>query len=231
MNKKNRIKPKQIEKQTNEAQATPAPVSDHSLMRNPTKLDEKNQEDTPALEETKPPKPEKSIPKGSVNDEKQITITTSEKIAKNICAATGTKAGALGHLFYGQAFVMNAVTSNWLADGYDWEERALEALREMELSNATEAMLAIQIISVHSAAVKFLLDAVDTNQTSEGRNTNVLWATRLMRLFNEQLEAMAKLKGKGSQQKVIVEHVNINAGGQAIVGAVGSGKPGQGGGE
>ena len=41
-----------------------------------------------------------------------------------------------------------------------------------------------------------------------------------MRLFTEQLEAMAKLKGKSGQQRVVVEHVNVAAGGQAIVGTV-----------
>ena len=41
-----------------------------------------------------------------------------------------------------------------------------------------------------------------------------------MRLFNEQLEAMSKLKGKAGQQKVTVEHVHVHGGGQAIVGAV-----------
>jgi hypothetical protein len=41
-----------------------------------------------------------------------------------------------------------------------------------------------------------------------------------MRLFNEQLDAMAKLQGKSGQQHVIVEHVTVAAGGQAIVGAV-----------
>jgi hypothetical protein len=39
-------------------------------------------------------------------------------------------------------------------------------------------------------------------------------------LFNKQLEAMAKLKGKTRQQKVIVEHVHVHHGGQAIVGTV-----------
>jgi hypothetical protein len=41
-----------------------------------------------------------------------------------------------------------------------------------------------------------------------------------MRLFNEQVETMAKLKGKIGQQRVVVEHVNVAAGGQAIVGTV-----------
>lgn len=59
-------------------------------------------------------------------------------------------------------------------------------------------------------------------------------ATRLMRLYTEQLEAMAKLKGKSTQQKVIVEHVHVHSGGQAIVGAVRtprSGKAGRGAGD
>jgi hypothetical protein len=41
-----------------------------------------------------------------------------------------------------------------------------------------------------------------------------------MRVFNEQLEVMQKLKGKTGQQKVTVEHVHVNEGGQAIVGAL-----------
>jgi hypothetical protein len=39
-------------------------------------------------------------------------------------------------------------------------------------------------------------------------------------VFIEQVETMAKLKGKTGQQQVVVEHVTVKAGGQAIVGAV-----------
>jgi hypothetical protein len=53
----------------------------------------------------------------------------------------------------------------------------------------------------------------------------------LLRLLNEQLEAMARLKGKAGQQKVTVEHVHVYPGGQAIVGAVNAGKEGPGEGE
>lgn len=48
-------------------------------------------------------------------------------------------------------------------------------------------------------------------------NTNR--ATKLMRTFTAQVEALQKLRGKG-QQTVRVEHVTVNAGGQAIVGHV-----------
>ena len=39
-------------------------------------------------------------------------------------------------------------------------------------------------------------------------------------MFNEQVETMAKLKGEGGQQHVVVEHVTVAAGGQVIVGNV-----------
>jgi hypothetical protein len=62
--------------------------------------------------------------------------------------------------------------------------------------------------------------ATAEGQTTEGMDLNVLRATRLMRLFNEQTETMAKLRGKTGQQRFVVEHVTVAAGGQAIVGAV-----------
>lgn len=47
----------------------------------------------------------------------------------------------------------------------------------------------------------------------QGCDANILRVTRLMRLFNEQVETMAKLKGKGGQQRVVVEYVTMGAGG------------------
>ena len=90
----------------------------------------------------------------------------------------------------------------------------------MAPQNVTEAMLATQMIAANDAALMFLRRATLDNQTFDGIEANVYRATRLMRIFNEQLEAMQKLKGKASQQKVTVEHVHVHEGGQAIVGAV-----------
>jgi hypothetical protein len=41
-----------------------------------------------------------------------------------------------------------------------------------------------------------------------------------MRIFSEQVETWLRLKGKGGQQRVVVEHVTVAAGGQAVVGMV-----------
>jgi hypothetical protein len=102
------------------------------------------------------------------------------------------------------------------------------AMAEMAPQNAIEAMLSIQMIAANEAALLFLRRAVLPKQHPEAIDANVLRATRLMRVFNQQLGAMQKLKGKASQQKVTVEHVHVHEGGQAIVGTVTPAKPSRG---
>jgi hypothetical protein len=92
---------------------------------------------------------------------------------------------------------------------------AIAFLGELGPTNPTEALLSAQMIGIHQAATQFLRRALASEQTVESTETN---ANRAMRLFIEQLEAMAKLNGKGGQQRVVVEHVTVAAGGQALVG-------------
>jgi hypothetical protein len=79
------------------------------------------------------------------------------------------------------------------------------------------------MIGVHNAAVDFIRLSLVAGQTLACIDKCAACAWRLMRLFNEQLGAMAKLKGTAGQQKVTVEHVHVHAGGQAIVGPVAQG--------
>jgi hypothetical protein len=53
-------------------------------------------------------------------------------------------------------------------------------------------------------------------------------AANASRTLTELLSALDRKRGKGGQQKVTVEHVHVHAGGQAIVGAVTPGAPGEG---
>ena len=48
---------------------------------------------------------------------------------------------------------------------------------------------------------------------------NINQANKLMRTFTAQIEALNKYRTKG-KQKITVQHVNVNEGGQAIVGDV-----------
>ncbi|MFO7666616.1 MAG: hypothetical protein R6V76_08360, partial [Desulfobacterales bacterium] len=49
-------------------------------------------------------------------------------------------------------------------------------------------------------------------------------AVQMMGASAKALDQLARLQGRVSSQKVTVEHVNVAAGGQAIVGAVTGGK-------
>lgn len=99
-------------------------------------------------------------------------------------------------------------------------QNASAMLAELQPTRATEALLAAQMVGAQRPAMEFLVRATLEGQTVVGADANVLRATRLMRIFNEQVETMAKLKGKGGQQRVVAEHVTVAAGGQAIVGTV-----------
>ena len=76
------------------------------------------------------------------------------------------------------------------------------------------------MVAAHDAALMFLARATLEGQHPEAIDANVLRATRLMRIFGEQLEAMQRLRGKAGHQKVTGEHVHVHEGGQAIVRAV-----------
>ena len=112
------------------------------------------------------------------------------------------------------------------ADEADRLVDAAALIREMAPQNATEAMLAAQMIATNDAALMFVHRATLENQSTEGVDANVLRGTRLMRVFIQQIEAMQKLKGKACQQNLAVGQVNVHQGGQAIVGSVSTLKAG-----
>jgi hypothetical protein len=80
-----------------------------------------------------------------------------------------------------------------------------------------ETLLAVQMAGVHNIAMEFLRRAALKEQTSDGLDLNVSRATRLLRIFALQMEALKKYRSNG-EQKVQVEHVHVHRGGQAIVG-------------
>ncbi|OSJ11253.1 hypothetical protein BST63_33330 [Bradyrhizobium canariense] len=93
-------------------------------------------------------------------------------------------------------------------------------------SDTIEGMMAAQLFASHAAAIECYRRAMLADQSVEGRQMNLTLAAKLTRANAEQAAALSKYRGKG-QQKVVVEHVHVYQGGQAIVGQValgGSGK-------
>lgn len=97
--------------------------------------------------------------------------------------------------------------------------RAVEQFESLAPADGAEGMLALQMVGTHEAALECLRRAAVPEQTFAGRDMALKHAHKLMSLYTQQLAALNKHRGKG-QQKVTVEHVNVAAGGQAIVGNV-----------
>jgi hypothetical protein len=96
---------------------------------------------------------------------------------------------------------------------------AQDALAGIGPRDAAEAMLAVQMVAVHEAAAECFRRAMLDGQSFEGRQANLGQANKLVRSYATLLEALDRHRGK-VQQTVRVEHVTVNAGGQAIVGVV-----------
>jgi hypothetical protein len=126
--------------------------------------------------------------------------------------------------------VTELVNVIWQPQGIGDEELRIKIVRAVELFNSlkpadgAESMLAQQMVGTHSAALECLRRAALADQTFAGRDMALKHAHKLMTLYTQQLAALNKHRGKG-QQKVTVEHVHVEAGGQAIVGTVETNKP------
>ena len=94
----------------------------------------------------------------------------------------------------------------------------LSVVKGIQPKDQIEAMLASQMAAVHMATMTFArrLDHVDNipQQDSAERTFN-----KLARTFATQVEALKRYR-TGGGQVVRVEHVNVHAGGQAVVGNV-----------
>ena len=95
----------------------------------------------------------------------------------------------------------------------------IEGLGGIAPRNAVEGLLSVQMVGVHNLAMEYLKRAALPNQTPDEVDANVHRAVRLLRTFTAQMEALNRNRGKISQQ-MVVENVNVNDGGQAIVGTV-----------
>jgi hypothetical protein len=95
------------------------------------------------------------------------------------------------------------------------------AMAAMQPADALEGMVG----AIHHAAMECYRRAAIDGQSFHGWREALNQASKLSRTFAALSEALDRRRGKG-QQRIIVEHVHVHAGGQAIVGSVTSGAPG-----
>ncbi len=94
----------------------------------------------------------------------------------------------------------------------------LSVVKGIDPRDQTEAMLAAQMAAVHMATMTFArrLASVETIPQQDSAQRAL---SKLTRTYTAQMEALRKYR-HGGEQKVTVEHVTVNEGGQAIVGNV-----------
>jgi homoaconitase/3-isopropylmalate dehydratase large subunit len=94
----------------------------------------------------------------------------------------------------------------------------LSVIRDIKPRDQLEAMLASQMACVHIASMTFAR-RMNHTQTTHHQDSAVNAYNKLLRTFTSQMEALRKYR-TGGEQKVTVQHVQVNEGGQAIVGNV-----------
>jgi hypothetical protein len=95
---------------------------------------------------------------------------------------------------------------------------ALALIEAIAPNDEIEGALAVQMAGTHTAAMA-ILGKWDAYSRLQSMSLCAAAATRLMRAYTAQLEALRKLR-HGASQHVRVEHVHISEGGQAVIGNV-----------
>lgn len=93
-------------------------------------------------------------------------------------------------------------------------------LHGLKPRDQTEAVLFAQMAGTHNLIMEFMRRAIYKDQHLDAAEKYTYRACKLMNLFLRQIEILEKYRGKSTQQKVIVEHVNVGEGGKAIVGNI-----------
>jgi hypothetical protein len=133
----------------------------------------------------------------------------------HLCDTFGTGSGALTNVLLTQICRAKAPQGNFTEDDVN---AALAAVHGIAPQDEAEAMLAAQMVAVHTAAMQ-MLRQVAASQTISQQDSNGNLATKLLRTYSAQMEALARYRRRG-EQTVRVEHVHVEPGAQAIVGTV-----------
>jgi hypothetical protein len=101
----------------------------------------------------------------------------------------------------------------------------MAAVSEINPRDPVESMLAAQMVSCHLQVMRLLEKVSSKDLTVDLTDKYLRLADRLTRTYSRQVEVLASYRRKGNQ-KMTVEHITINDGGQAIVGNIEDGRGG-----
>lgn len=102
--------------------------------------------------------------------------------------------------------------------GLDCAAMALDAADSIKADNSLEKMLAHQLAVAHKAALE-IMDKAAFQQDVGDKARLLNLAARMMETYQKGLLTLDRIRGKG-EQRIVVQHVNVKDGGQAIIGNV-----------
>jgi hypothetical protein len=139
--------------------------------------------------------------------------------------ATGSASHEFGYRLFNLCLVASGFDKPAKNKGADYTG-VLNAMQALKPQDEIEGMLISRLISLHNQSMRYFGCTNLEGQTTQGIDTNINRSTKLARLYNETLEALSKYR-RGGEQRVVVQHVNVENGGKAIVGNMIAGGGGQ----
>ena len=92
----------------------------------------------------------------------------------------------------------------------------VQMLADASPADATEARLSMQEMALYAQGMQYLCKAENCSMLTQ-REFYLKSAIKLLRLHNETIEGRGKYRREG-EQRIVVQHVQVNDGGKAIVG-------------
>lgn len=102
--------------------------------------------------------------------------------------------------------------------GTDCAAMALAAEQDIQAENSLEKMLAHQLATSHKSAMELMTKGFfEDDLLTKARVMNI--AVKMMEVFQKGLLTAQRLKS-GGNQNIVVQHVTVSDGGQAVIGNV-----------
>lgn len=180
------------------------------------------------MTESKPTQPSNRIRFAVKNENGQSQLTSSydgnpSQLATSMATLSGGKDIEFATL------LLTNVAQVISPEHTDWAfNQAASLMNGLAPQDEQEGILITQMAAVYMAGMYALARASERSQTASGADLCINRATKLLNLYARQQELLERKRhGNQTIQKVVVERVEVQAGGQAVVGAIS--QPGGGG--
>lgn len=142
----------------------------------------------------------------------------NDLVHASLSLATGARSSLFGNMLIDSCVAASGLVKNSKREAEINRLNAiLDTLYAMKPNDEIEGMLITRLIALHFQITKQMQALSLNDLTSEQVDSLINRSTKLTRLYNETVDTLSRYRRKG-EQKVVVQHVNVNDGGQAMVG-------------